>query len=39
VKSDAPRERIIELCDYVNKTSPVLDIIRKPVPVRISLIS
>ncbi len=37
VKSDAPREKILELCDYVQKTSPVLDIIRHPVPVTISL--
>ncbi len=37
VKSDAPREKIEALCDYVQKTSPVLDIIRNPVPVTISL--
>ena len=37
IKSDAPREKIIELCDYVQKTSPVLDIIRNPVPVTVSL--
>ena len=37
VKSDAPREKIIALCDYVQKTSPVLDIIRNPVPVTVSL--
>lgn len=37
VKSDAPREKIEELCNYVQKTSPVLDIIRKPVPVAIAL--
>jgi uncharacterized OsmC-like protein len=37
VKADAPREKIIELCDYVQKTSPVLDIVRNPVPVKISL--
>jgi uncharacterized OsmC-like protein len=37
VKSDAPREKIEELCNYVQKTSPVLDIIRNPVPVIISL--
>ena len=37
VKSDAPREKIVELCDYVQRTSPVLDIIRNPVPVSISL--
>jgi uncharacterized OsmC-like protein len=37
VKSDAPREKIVELCDYVQKTSPVLDIIRNPVAVTVSL--
>ncbi len=37
VKSDAPREKIEALCDYVQKTSPVLDIIRNPVPVTITL--
>ena len=37
VKSDAPRDQIVELCDYVQKTSPVMDIIRNPVPVTVSL--
>jgi uncharacterized OsmC-like protein len=37
VKSDAPREKIEELCDYVQKTSPVLDILRNPVPVTVTL--
>jgi uncharacterized OsmC-like protein len=37
VKSDAPREKIVDLCNYVQKTSPVLDIIRNPVPVTITL--
>lgn len=37
VKSDAPREKIVELCNYVQKTSPVLDILRNPVPVSVSL--
>lgn len=37
VKSDAPPEKIEELCNYVQKTSPVLDIVRNPVPVTISL--
>lgn len=37
VKSDAPRAKIVELFDYVQKTSPVFDIIRNPVPVTISL--
>jgi uncharacterized OsmC-like protein len=37
VKSDAPREKIEELCAYVQKTSPVLDIIRNPVPVTVKL--
>lgn len=37
VKADAPRDKIIELCNYVQKTSPVLDIIRNPVPVTVAL--
>ncbi|MHB1135054.1 MAG: OsmC family protein [Chloroflexota bacterium] len=37
VKADAPREKIVELCNYVQKTSPVLDIIRNPVPVKVTL--
>lgn len=37
VKSDAPREKLEELCEYVQKTSPVLDIIRNPVKVSINL--
>jgi uncharacterized OsmC-like protein len=37
VKSNAPREKIEELCNYVQKTSPVLDIIRNPVPVTVAL--
>lgn len=39
VKSDAPREKVLELCNYVQKTSPVLDIIRNPVPVTVTLAS
>jgi len=38
VKSDAPRQKLEELCEYVQKTSPVLDIIRNPVPVSIALV-
>lgn len=37
VQADAPREKLEELCAYVQKTSPVLDIIRNPVPVSIEL--
>jgi uncharacterized OsmC-like protein len=37
VKSAAPREKVEALCEYVQKTSPVLDIIRNPVPVTIDL--
>jgi uncharacterized OsmC-like protein len=37
VKSNAPREKLAALCDYVQKTSPVLDIIRNPVPVTVTL--
>jgi uncharacterized OsmC-like protein len=36
VKSDAPREKIEALWEHVKKTSPVLDIIRNPVPVSIT---
>lgn len=37
VRTDAPREKVEALCEYVQKTSPVLDIIRQPVPVSITL--
>lgn len=37
VKSDAPRDKLEALCEYVQKTSPVLDIIRNPIPVSISM--
>jgi uncharacterized OsmC-like protein len=37
VDSDAPRQQIEELCAYVQRTSPVLDIIANAVPVSISL--
>ena len=39
VKADAPREKIEELCAYVQRTSPVLDIVRNPVPVTVELAS
>lgn len=39
VQADAPREKLEELCDYVQKTSPVLDILRNPVPVTIEMAS
>ena len=38
VDADAPREKLEELCDYVQRTSPVLDILRQPVPVKVSLV-
>jgi uncharacterized OsmC-like protein len=37
IESDASRKEIEELCAYVQKTSPVLDIIRNAVPVTINL--
>jgi uncharacterized OsmC-like protein len=37
VESDAPREKVVELCEYVQKTSPVLDILRNPVQVSVKL--
>lgn len=39
VEADAPREKLEELCDYVQKTSSVLDILRNPVPVTIEMAS
>jgi uncharacterized OsmC-like protein len=39
VKADAPRAQLEELCEYVQRTSPVLDIIRNPVPVSIRLVT
>jgi len=38
VDADAPREQLEELCDYVQSTSPVLDIVRNPVPVSVELL-
>jgi uncharacterized OsmC-like protein len=37
VDADAPRETLDELADYVQRTSPVLDIIRNPVPVSVKV--
>jgi len=37
-RTDAPREQVEALCEYVQKTSPVLDIIRNPVPVTVTLL-
>ena len=37
VDADASREQIAELFDYVQRTSPVLDIIRNPVAVSVEL--
>ena len=37
VKCNAPREKVVDLCNYVQKTSPVLDILRNPVPVTVDL--
>lgn len=38
VKSSANRDQLVELCAYVQRTSPVLDIIANQVPVSVSLI-
>ncbi len=37
IKSDASSEKLAELSEYVQKTSPVLDIIRNPVDVTIEI--
>ena len=39
VNADAPREKIEELFAHVQRTSPVLDIVRNPVPVTVELAS
>lgn len=38
VKANAPREKLEELCEYVQKTSPVLDILKNPVSVSVNLV-
>lgn len=38
VKTSAPREKIVALCDYVQKSSPVMDMLRNPVPVKVNLV-
>lgn len=38
VESPASREQLVELCDYVQRTSPVLDIITNRVPVTVDLV-
>lgn len=37
MRSDATREQLLALSEYVQKTSPVLDIIRNPIPVSIAI--
>lgn len=37
VDADAPKEKLVELCKYVQRTSPVLDIIRNPVAVNVEM--
>jgi uncharacterized OsmC-like protein len=39
VKSPASREQLVELCDYVQQTSPVLDIVSNRVPVTVDLVA
>lgn len=38
VEADAPPEKVDELCAYVQRTSPVLDVIRSPVSVTVQRI-
>lgn len=37
VEADAPREALVDLCQYVQDTSPVVDILRNPVEVEIKM--
>jgi hypothetical protein len=39
VEADAPKEQLEELCAYVQRTSPVLDILTRPVPVTVKMVS
>lgn len=39
VDCDAPPERVDELCAYVQRTSPVVDLLRNPVPVTVTRVS
>lgn len=39
VQADASREKVEELCAYVQRTSPVMDLLRNPVPVTVELAS
>ncbi len=39
VKSPASREQLVALCDHVQRTSPVLDIIANRVPVTVDLVA
>lgn len=38
VDADASREQLEELCEHVQRTSPVLDLLRNPVPVSVDLV-
>lgn len=38
VEAEASKEELKELCDYVQKTSPVLDMLRNPVKVDVQMI-
>lgn len=37
VEADAPREDLVKLCEYVQETSPVVDILRNPVNVDVRM--
>lgn len=37
VEADAPREDLVELCEYVQETSPVVDVLRNPVDVEVRM--
>lgn len=38
LESNVPREQLVELCEHVQRTSPLLDMLSNPVPVSISLV-
>lgn len=37
VDADAPRDELVELCEYTQDTSPVVDLLRNPVDVTVAM--
>ncbi|MFP3854832.1 MAG: OsmC family protein [Anaerolineales bacterium] len=37
VDADAPREKLLELCEYAQQTSPVMDVLTNPVDINVEM--